>query len=588
VWTDIRGIVLALVLAGGMLPTGSQLARANEDVSDCDDIDPEEEHLNEQLEGWVCLADALSPLKQPLSVESKQAAIATPAAGIQRLATVDGTLQPGEPKEPGMTRTGWVSFKAPNAARIVVHTFGSKAWDSGVFDPLLAAYHGKALNNLSRITGNDNKPLAGISNVQSLIQFNTVAGNYYSIQIGGKNGIEGDVSLNVFSFPPSGGLSAFLIQYNGFPFNARDYSCELTTTTASVFCNAKFIVHNSTSKVLTVTPSTTLGAGVTGPAPFSLAPGALKVVTFVFNATTFNKTIRTVSGHFIFTGRSGGTVVTEARHRALVVVRPNTRIDDLIASKATPQVQTTHTNVPVAFTSTITNKGSVTAIGCHLRSGLYSDLKTIFYEINPANGQRVAADNAPRNIAAGQSRTFKVLVASQGARDADFIDPEVVADCANNRRSQFSLLRGLDVSALAVAEPLPSLSLTSSVPANGVLTVPGTGFAYYTFRAKNTQTTKSLDALPAYVGPFDDPANSNYPVAICRTNLSTGNCIGHYASSVTYTAAKGTVFGFSVRVKAAQVATPLDPDQRRVYVNFKQTNVPYFHIAAPSIAVKRP
>jgi hypothetical protein len=93
--------------------------------------------------------------------------------------------------------------------------------------------------------------------------------------------------------------------------------------------------------------------------------------------------------------------------------------------------------------------------------------------------------------------------------------------------------------------------------------------------------------LPAYVGPFDDPVNSNYPVAICRTNLSTGNCIGNYASSVTYNATKGTVFGFSVRVKAAQVATPFDPDKRRVYVNFKQTNVPYFDIAAPSIAVKK-
>ena len=263
-------------------------------------------------------------------------------------------------------------------------------------------------------------------------------------------------------------------------------------------------------------------------------------------------------------------------------------IEDLITSKATPQVQTGHTNVPVAFTSTITNKGTVTAIGCHFRSVLTSDLKTNFYEISPANGQRVAADNVPRNIAAGQSRTFRVLVASQGPRDADFIDPEVIADCANNNRRAFNLRRGFDISASAVAQPLPSISVTSSVPANGVLTVPGSGFAYYTFRAKNTQTTKSLDVLPAYVGPFDDPANSNYPVQICRTNLSNGRCIGNYASYVTYTATKGTVFGFSVRVKAAQVVTPFDADKRRVVVNFKQTDVPYFRIAAPSIAVKRP
>ena len=146
---------------------------------------------------------------------------------------------------------------------------------------------------------------------------------------------------------------------------------------------------------------------------------------------------------------------------------------------------------------------------------------------------------------------------------------------------------GFDISTSGYYFRLPSLSVTSSVPANGVLTVPGTGFAYYKFRAKNTQTTRSLDVLPAYVGPFDDPANSNYPVAICRTNLSNGECIGPYASSVTYNAVKGTVFGFSVRVKAPQVATPFDPDKRRVYVNFKRTDVPYFHIAAPSIAVRK-
>jgi len=46
------------------------------------------------------------------------------------------------------------------------------------------------------------------------------------------------------------------------------------------------------------------------------------------------------------------------------------------------------------------------------------------------------------------------------------------------------------------------------------------------------------------------------------------------------------VFGFAVRVKAPQVVTPFDPDKRRVYVNFRGADEPYFHIAAPSIAVR--
>ena len=486
-----------------------------------------------------------------------------------------------------MTRTLWVAFKAPAAERIVIHTFGSKPDASGVFDPLLAVYRGTAINNLSRIAGNDNKPLSGISTVDSLLQFNTVAGADYRVQIGSKKQIEGEISLNVFRFPPTGGLSAFLIQYNGFPFDGKDYSCELSTTTTRVFCNAKFIVHNSTNKTLTVTPSTTLGAGVSGPTAFSLAPGALKIVTFTFNAAALNKTARTVSGHFIFTGRTGATVVTEARHRALIIVRPSAPVDDLIKSVATPSVQTGYVNEPITFTSTITNSGPQTAIGCHFRSKLYSDLKTTFYRIDPATKERLTDDNVPVNIPAGQNRTFKVTVGSQIVRDATYADPEAIADCANNSR-RVSLLRGgFDISASDLFDPLPSLNVTAAAPASGVLSVPRSGFSYFTFRATNTKTTAQIEAVPGYVRPYDDPANSYYTVAICRTNLSTGKCIGNYGSSVTYNATKGTVFGFSVRVKAPAGNPAFDPDKRRVHVNFKQPDAPYLHIAAPSIAVRK-
>lgn len=597
-WTKIRAVIIVFLLAVAVAPIGAESASANAFWEKLCKKPPKTKKDNPDFDAFVAKLCYLHALGNQLSegpffADKRQAAtIARPTGFIERMINVGAIREVGEPTEGGtMTRTVWTRFRVPDASRIVIHTFGSEIWEGdNVFDTVLAVYRGTALDNLTRVAGNDNRIVPGIGNKHSLVQFNAVADIDYWVQIGSRANAEGVISLNVFRFPLSGGLSAFLIHYGGNtvnPFNNRDYVCEMYTTTTTVFCDAKFIVHNSTNKPLTVTASTTLGAGVTGPAPFTLAPGALKVVTFVFNAATFNKAVRTVSGYFIFTGRADGAVVTEARHRALVVVRPNTLVDDLITSKATPQVQTGHTNVPIAFISTITNQGSVTAIGCHFRSGPYSDLKTVFYEINPANGQRVAADNAPRNIAAGQSRTFKVLLANQGPRDADAIDPEVVADCANNNQREFNLRRGFDISASAVAEPLPSLSFTSIAPANGVLAVPPTGFAYYTFRATNTRTTKSLDVLPAYVGPFDDPANTKYTVAICRTNLSTGNCIGGYNHSVTYNAVKGTAFGFSVRV-IAPVGTPaFDPDKRRIYVNFKETAAPYFHIAAPSIAVKK-
>ena len=174
-------------------------------------------------------------------------------------------LQPGEPTESGlMTRTVWGTFKAPEASRIVIHTFGSEPCDIGVLDTVLAVYRGTAIANLSRVTGNDNKPLPGFGNTGSLVQFNTVKDADYAVQIGSRGNAEGDISLNVFRFPRPAGWR-LLTRYETMrqPFQRprlrlRNVRPAATTT----FCDAKFIVHNSTNKTLTVTPSTTLGAGV--------------------------------------------------------------------------------------------------------------------------------------------------------------------------------------------------------------------------------------------------------------------------------------------------------------------------------------
>jgi hypothetical protein len=225
-----------------------------------------------------------------------------------------------------MTRTVWGGLMAKAAERIVVHTYGSTNDSDGssALDTVLAVYRGTALDNLVRVTGNDNRPLPGVGAKHSLVQFDTVAGTDYVVQIGSRAQAEGEISLNVFSFPATGGLSAFLIHFGDNtvnPFNGRDYVCETSVTSTSIFCDARFIVHNSTGRTLTVTPSTTLDAGVTGPAPFSLAPGELKVAEFTVDPD-FYRTVHTVSGHFVFTGRRGRKVVTEARHRALIVVTP--------------------------------------------------------------------------------------------------------------------------------------------------------------------------------------------------------------------------------------------------------------------------
>lgn len=578
----ISKILLACLIAACVSAVDLQVARADSNLSeeDCDQIlrDPTAVEPAKR----ACREFLLR--KAHLGPKLRKAAVAKPIATVRRMLNVDATTQPNEPTEGGlMTRTEWVGFKAPAAERIVIHTFGSEIREGdGVFDTVLAVYRGTWFDNFTRLAGNDNTPVPGIGGKHSLVQFNAAMGAEYRVQVGSRNQAEGEISLNMFRFPPTGGLAAFLIQQGGIPSNGRDYSCVDSITCPS----AKFIVYNASDKTLNVTSSTTLGPGITNPSAFALKPRKLKVVEFKFKSN-FSDAVRTQVGDFVFTGRVEDKIVTKAANRALIVVRPGSRIDNMVRAEASPTIRTGFIHEPLSFTAKLINTSGSTAIGCHFRS-VNGELKASFYEIDPKNESRLGDDDTPRNIAAGQSRTFKVTIASRGTYDADHFDPDVIGDCANNARTESPLRGGFDISTSAHYAHLPSLNVSLSEPSNGVLKVPATGSAYYTFRIKNTKTSAKLDVLAAYVKPFDDPPNSNYLVQICRTNLSTGKCIGKYASFVTYKATKDTVFGFSVRVKGPQVATPFDPDKRRVVVNFKLAKAPYFHIAAPSIAVKGP
>jgi len=592
-WIRYRAILLAWAIAAVLVPIGPQTAGAGGLYELCNDLIKNPDPDNPGT--FICWFASVV-LDDDDDDARSRAAISKPIATTQRMINIDGTLQPGEPTEGGkMTRTAWLGLKAPAAERIVIHTYGSTPWTgTGVFDTVLAAYRGTAIDNLTRVAGNDNTPVPGIANKHSLIQFDTVKGGEYRVQLGSRNETEGEFSLNVFRFPRAGGLSAFLLYYGGItpasPFNGRDYICDFYTgPSVTTTCpSATFIVHNSQDNALAVTASSTLGAGVTAePATFSLAPGAIRVVTFTFGAD-FNKTkVRTDSEHFIFTGRRNGAVVTEARDRALVVARSPAPVEDLISSVAQPTVQTGHVNEPVDFTLTVTNTGTQTAIGCHVRSQLYEEVKADFHRIDPATGEQIGADNAPVNIPAGQSRTFRAHIASTEARDAYSINPPAIADCANNSRRAQALRSGFDISASNNKAPLPALDVTAAKPANGVLNVPANGTAFYTFRTTNRGTTRSLTVLPRYERPFDDDPNTAFQVAICRVNPATGKCIGGYTDSVTYEATKGKAFRFSVRVKAPANAPAYDPDKRRIYANFKLVDLPYFHIATPNIAVKK-
>jgi hypothetical protein len=207
-----------------------------------------------------------------------RAAAATSAqtySGVFRLANFSGSLEAGEPTLGGlMKKTVWARLLVPGPKRVIVHTFGSD------FDTVLAAYRGNTLTSLVGLAANDNKSVPGMNGIHSLIQFNAAAGVPYRIQIGSKTGAEGDIVAAFFAFPPTGGLSAFLGTVGGNARHGRDFACRFGAGLLDPCGNATFILHNSTARTMTVTPTHSLGAGLASPAPFALAPGQVKTATF--------------------------------------------------------------------------------------------------------------------------------------------------------------------------------------------------------------------------------------------------------------------------------------------------------------------
>ena len=123
----------------------------------------------------------------------------------------------------------------------------------------------------------------GFAAKQSLVQFDATANVPYHVQIGSRDGSEGDVFTNVSYQPPGGGLSATLVALNGFSiaYQGRNYECGFFGSAFFPCSNPTYLVHNSTSQPLEVTPASTLGAGIVAPAKFTLGAGKARAVTFV-------------------------------------------------------------------------------------------------------------------------------------------------------------------------------------------------------------------------------------------------------------------------------------------------------------------
>ena len=532
----------------------------------------------------------------PSNPSSGQAPAAAPTvaqAATFHLANYGATLEAGEQTFGGlMTRTVWGAFPpAPQASRVVIHTVGSNEFEPDApadLDTLLAAHRGSTLASLALVAFNDDRSVPTYGSKQSLIQFDAAANTPYRIQMGSKANAEGDVYANVFVFPPGGGISAWLATYGGSQFEGRDYICLLGSGGYSACPWAKFVLHNSTNQTLKVYPSNSSGAFLT-PAPVTLTAGAIATVNFFPNPSFDDVTPRTLAGYFAFAGYAGTTLVTAAHVRSLVVVKANGA--NVLSSGVFQQVRAGRINEPLTFQIWIKNSGAQPAVGCHARSSLYSRLKTVWQRFDPGTGAPIGALREPATIPAGQAYWFNVTVASQESRLASpYNNGEIILDCANTTPVLLTDRSRFDLTALGLYDPADIVA-TIAPPTGTFINVPAGSYAAFNVRAFNQGSAGTIVAFPHYVWPYTDTdPNARFTTLVCQTASISGACLAAPAQSVQFASAVNSTKTFRVFVRGPSVNPGFDPDNRRVFVDFKQNPPAGFSnalVGTVSIAVRR-
>ena len=282
--------------------------------------------------------------------------------------------------------------------------------------------------------------------------------------------------------------------------------------------------------------------------------------------------MRTLSGEFAFVGYSGTTLVSAARIPAVVVVKSNNAPPNVLSSGVVQQVVVGVVTGGVTFKVWIRNAGPNPAEGCHARSKEFSRLKTTWQRFDPGTGNPIGAVNSPTTIPAGGAYWFNVVVRSQ---ELWFADPtllnEIVLDCANTAPVPFTARNRFDLSAVLNVSTA-GIYAAIAPPTGSFINVPAGSFAAFNVKALNQRSAATLVVRPRYERPYTDTnPNSYFSALICQTASVSGACLATPAANVQYSAPVNSTKTFRVFVYAPAVNPGFDPDNRRIFVDFKQT-----------------
>jgi hypothetical protein len=474
------------------------------------------------------------------------------------LSNLCADTEPGEPLLGGlMTKTVWAGFRATKSQRLVIHTFGSS------IDTVLAAYRGTAFRNFRLLRGNDNTPVPGFANTWSLISIDVARGADYRIQIGGRRNAAGDISLTLTSFPPGGGVSAFLADAGGNPsYSNRAYAC-----TYLPCLTATFVLHNSTTRTVVVSPTVNVADVFDLPPPVTMKPGAVALVRFTGKTGLSNPAGGRFSEViFRFPAKSGAKTIASADSRGHLFLSDPAGSSDKLTLTIDDRLKVGNLNQEIPFIVRLRNTGTDTARKCHFRPNLLPYILSAFQRIDPATGRAIGAVNQTADIPPKQTHVFKLTVAAQMPRRADLefgLNSQLIAGCANRYTGAATLLNTFDLNASDTN--LFTDVATVLAPKRTVLTVPKGGTATFDVIATNGKRSLPLLARARYVSPFAEyKPNNQYTVSACRLTPK-GRCV-EPAGVAKWTPRPGEKARFRVFVKAPAVDPGFDPAKYRVFL----------------------
>jgi hypothetical protein len=137
--------------------------------------------------------------------------VVTGNTNLLKSSNLAATLQKGEPQHAGVPggKSVWFAWRPTVTGIAMVDTFGSE------FDTILAVYTNRpnfafalAVTNLSLVAANDN---AGANQPNSRVKFTAFANMTYYIAVDGRDGVAGEIDLNIRSVPSRAAANDFLV-----------------------------------------------------------------------------------------------------------------------------------------------------------------------------------------------------------------------------------------------------------------------------------------------------------------------------------------------------------------------------------------